>query len=162
MPLIPEERLITKSGQRRSRALFKETCLPKDEPVASLGRTTGGLLPIRDLFVSYVAGDPTEYDFAMEVFGDFAHWKMIANTPWMEPYLEEWRETADVKRKRDAFKAVLEEAETGRSKFSAAKYLIEEPWKDKRNKEVKERSKRTSDRANSEFKDDIERLKDYM
>lgn len=162
MALIPQDKLITKSGQRRTRALFKETCMPSDEPVASLGRTTGGLLCIRDLFVEYVAPDPTEYDFAMHVFGDYAHWKLIAGTPWMKDYLDEWRETADVKRKRDAFQSVLEEAQGGKSKFSAAKFLIEEPWKDKRNKETRSRSKRTSEKASEEYKEDVARLKDFM
>ena len=50
----------------------------------------------------------------------------------------------------------------GRSAFTAAKYLIEEPWKDKRNPKVKEQNKKTTEAAKSVFSEDLERLQEFM
>ena len=162
MSLIDPKYLLTTSGQRRTRSLFRETCMGSDTPVAALGRNPGDLIPVRQLFLSMVPEDPTEFMFAETVFGDYAHWKLIADAPWMKDYIEEWRMICDVKRKSDAFQSVLKEAKEGRSAFSAAKYLIEEPWKDKRNTKTKEKVKESTKKAFDSVKDDVARLKDYM
>ncbi len=162
MPLIEHKDLYTSSGQRRTRALFRETCMASDTPVASIGKQPGALIPMRELFLEFVPNDPTEFEFAELVFGDYAHWKMIADAPWMSDVLAEWRMICDVKRKSEAFKAVLEEAKGGRSSFTAAKYLIEEPWKDKRNPKTKEAVNKSTQKARDGILEDVKRLSDYM
>lgn len=162
MPLIEDKDLFTSSGQRRTRALFRETCMAKDKPVAALGKQPGDLLPMRELFIALVTNDPSEVTFAEEVFGDYAHWKMIADATWMEEVITEWRLIADARRKSNAFQSILAEAQAGKSKFTAAKYLIEEPWKDKRNPKTKKQVEESTKLARDTISSDISRLKDYM
>ena len=162
MPLIKHEDMYTSSGQRRTRALFRETAGSSDSPVASLGKQPGDLIPVRDLFIEFVSEDPTEYEFAELLLGDYAHWKLIADAPWMQDYIAEWRMICDVKRKSDAFKGILLEAKGGRSAFSASKYLIEEPWKDKRNPKNKKEVTESTRRASATVAADVARMKDYM
>lgn len=162
MSLIKQEDLFTSSGQRRTRALFKETCASHETPVAALGKRTDDLIPLRDIYFDLCVDDPTENDFAEFVFGDYSHWALIKDTPWIKPYLDEWRMNADIKRKSIAFKAILKEAQGGRSPLAAARYLIEEGWKDKRNTKVRKQNRESTERASETIKSDIARLKDYM
>lgn len=162
MPLIKPEDLYTSSGQRRTRALFKETCSAQDTPVAALGKRTDGLIPMRDLFIEFCVYDPSEAEFAELVFGDYSHWALIKDTPWIAPYLDEWRMITDVKRKSIAFKSILKEAQEGRSPLAAAKYLIEEGWKDKRNTKTRKQNRESTEKAVDSVSSDIARLKDYM
>ena len=162
MPLIKHEDMYTSSGQRRTRALFRETAMSSDSPVAALGKQPGDLIPVRDLFIELVSPDPTEYEFSDLLLGDYAHWKLIADATWMKDYIDEWRMICDVKRKSEAFRSVLKEAKDGRSAFSASKYLIEEPWKDKRNPQTKAQVKESTQRAKDTIASDVARLRDFM
>jgi hypothetical protein len=133
--MIDNDILYSSQGHKRTRALFWETALPDDHPVMTLNRKEG-YIAIRPLFIELVVDDPSEAIFAETVFGDVAFWENITKAKWMAPYLREWRMICDVKRKSYAFQAVVKEVkEGGRSSFTAAKYLIEEPWnKDKKTK----------------------------
>jgi hypothetical protein len=163
MSLLKHNEIYTTAGQRKSRALFKETCKSEETPVAYLGRQPDDrYLSMRETFIEYCIDDPTEATFAEVVFGDVYFWEWLKTATWMEPYLEEWRTITDIKRKQAAFKTIFDEAMEGRSRYTAAKYLIEEPWKDKRDPKVKEKNKRTTEEAFSFYKDDVARLKDYM
>lgn len=121
-----------------------------------------GLISLRNLFVKYVVDDPTEMDFAEAVFGDTAYWLLARETKAIEPYLEEWRKEADVLRKRKAFKSIIKEVdEGGRSAFSAAKMLIEEPWKGrsaKTRKQVKETTQEAFEKES--YSQDFKRLQE--
>jgi len=84
------------------------------------------------LFVSMVPKDPTEYDFALTVFGSWDVWSRIRKSPDVKKEYTKWRSEADVKIKSEAIKAIAEEMTTnGRSSFSAAKLLLEKGWLDK-------------------------------
>ena len=164
MSIFSPEQLYSPQGHRLTRALFAETAIKGDNPIMSLSpHDKEGFLNIRKLFIEMVADDPSEYDFAEHVFGDYAFWYNITQSKWMEPYLQEWRMVADVKRKSKSFKSLIREVENeGRSAFSAAKLLIEEPWKDKRNPKTKQAVQESTKRAVNEHKSDIARLSDYL
>lgn len=125
--------------------------------------TRGGtLISLRELYIKYCVDDPTEVTFVDAVFGDFAYWTALLKCKWLHPYLEEWKQEADVRRKSKAFKAVIKEVENnGRSAFSAAKFLITEPNKPK-TKESKETIKKTTEKAKEEYSEDIVRLQDFL
>ena len=160
-PLFNEEVLYSNQGHRRTRSLFWETAVAGDNPVMSLRRSKKFLL-LRPLFIEFVTNDPTELLFAEYVFGDYSYWKNITEAKWMDKYLDEWRMVTDTKRKAMAFEAVLQEArDKGRSAFSAAKFLIEEPWKNKRDKKTKRAVQQSADAARSGLNADIARMKDY-
>lgn len=116
---------------------------------------------LRDYYVPLVAKDPSESTFVDVVFGDLRYWLRLKKSKFMAEFLEEWGEMADIERKKLAFAAVINEVENnGRSAFTAAKYLIEEPWKDKRNPKVKETNKKTTKAARNEWDDDVKRLEE--
>lgn len=85
-----------------------------------------------NLYRSLVPQDPTEYTFAMAVFGDWQVWEVIREAPQVKPYITKLRREAEVKIKSEAIKAIAEEAKAGgRSSFTAAKLLLERGWIEK-------------------------------
>lgn len=159
-PMFPKEMLLGSAGHLKTRALFIETCLPTDTPFLSLKpQKDNGMVSLRDLFILYVTDDPSEATFAETVFGDMRFWDNLCKCTWMESFLAEWRHIADSKRKSKAFKTIMKELEDGgRSSFTAAKYLIEEPWKDKRNPAVKKSVEESTNEAYGSIADDVARI----
>lgn len=158
--MFTEEILYTANGIRRTRSLFKEFAVSGDMPVFTLRRAEG-YVRIKDLYIKFCVSDPSEADFAETVFGDVSFWKNIAKCDWIQEDLREWRETAEVKRKSKAFKAIIKEVESkGRASFSASKFLIEEPWKDKRDPKTKTQNKKTTSKASVQVRSDIQRLQE--
>jgi hypothetical protein len=93
-------------------------------------------------------------------------WTKLKATSWFKPYYEEWADVAREKRKQLAFQAIMQEVKTsGKSSFSAAKYLIEEPWRNGgsvyEKRKIKESIATTATKAytNSAVQKDLERLK---
>jgi hypothetical protein len=158
------DQLHSTQGHRLTRSLFKETCKPGDVPIMTLGRKPKeGLVQLAPIFLELVTDDPSEYELGLAVLGSYAHWKLIAEATWMVPYLQEWRMETDVRRKSGAFRRLHTEAiGGGRAAFTAAKYLIEEPWKDKRNPKAKAEVQKSSTKAASGYDEDMIRLKDHM
>jgi len=163
-PLFSYEQLHSSLNHRLTKSLFVEVCPPDATPIMTLRRATNkDLVVLRDIFIPMVAEDPTEYEFAEYVFGDYAFWDNLSKATWIQPHLEEWRMVADVRRKSEAFGTLVRDARgKGPSAPSSAKYVIEEKWKDKRKKAVRESSKKTSDTAAQGYSEDVARLKDYM
>ena len=158
--MFPDDVLYASNGLRRTRALFREVSVEGDSPVFTLVKSPG-YIKIKDLYIKFCVDDPTEATFALTVFGDIAFWENIAKCSWIQEHLGEWRRTTEVMRKAKAFEAIISEVNNaGRSSFSAAKFLIEEPWKDKRKPGVKAKSKESSDKAYGTLKDDVKNLKD--
>ena len=118
------------------------------------------------LYMAHSVDDPSEVTFAEEVFGDLYFWQCLTESTWFQRHIQEWRYLASVKRKQLAFKAVINEVKTnGKSSFTAAKYLIEEPWKTGNAMERKRNKKLVSESAEEAFSDstiqsDLKRLKE--
>ena len=162
MPLFREDQIKNSLGRYRSSGLFKETAQPhqEDSIIATLTGKDKSLPCIRELFIAMVTEDPSEVSFAEEVFGDVGFWIWLSDQFFIQQYVREWREVAAVRMKQKAFKAIIETTKSeGASRFAAAKYLIEEPWKAKAPRNVKDKVKKTATEAASVFVDDIERLK---
>lgn len=164
MPLLEPDQLYTPGGLRLSRALFKEMNDGSSQPYFTLGRDKGELPSLRGIFIELVEDDPTEVTFAEHVFGDYSFWVHLTKAKWMQSHLEEWRLITDSRRKAKAFKAIVKEAEGNgqTSGFTAAKYLIDEPWKDKRNPKTKEAVKKSTETASKAVQGDIARMQDFM
>ena len=111
------------------------------------------------MFVNLTVNDPSEATFAEAIFGDVGYWLKARENKVLIPYLEDWRHEADVKRKSLAFQAIVDEVKTGgKSAFSAAKFLIDEPYKDKRNTETKRRSKASTEEARKQIQSKFEEI----
>lgn len=163
--IFSPEQLRTSNNQYKTSSLFKETNLhnPKEAIMTLKDSLEGNTLPsLKTYYVSLTLEDPSEYVFASEVFGSFTHWNLIKNSKFIQPYYKDYVMNAEAKRKSLAFKKIVEEAKGGKYSFTASKYLIEEPWKDKKSKEVKEASKKSTEKAFQTVSKDAERLKEYL
>tara|TARA_R100001460_G_scaffold47467_1_gene85224 strand:- start:1520 stop:2047 length:528 start_codon:yes stop_codon:yes gene_type:complete len=159
------------NGKPRTKSLFYE--LSYDDPSESLftlkerdievrGKP---MLSLQQLYVSMVPNDPTEYEFAMTVFGSWDCWQAMNKSPYLKPHIAKWRAEAEVKVKSEAIKAIATEMkEGGRSSFSAAKLLLEKGWLDKEatsqaKRKLKEKEDEDLNRqALSILSDDAQRL----
>lgn len=136
--LFGPEYTKTVKGVIRTKSLFYELSYAdpvhviftlKDNDVDHNGRT---YVSLANLYRSLVPQDPTEYTFAMTVFGNWHVWEVIREAPQLKPYITRWRREAEVKIKSEAIAAIATEMkEGGRSSFTAAKLLLERGWLEK-------------------------------
>lgn len=164
MAIFTEKELWASNGHPKTRSLFKEVAMGDDVPLMTLGRgNEDEFICLQTLYVNLCTDDPSEVTFVDAVFGDYTYWERLSKARWFQPYLNAWRREADVRRKSKAFKAIIEEVETkGRNSFQAAKFLIGETYKDKRNPEVKKEVDETTKAAKEEFSSDLVRLEEYL
>lgn len=143
-----------------SQGLFKETALKPDYVICTLMSFDERYPRLIDLYVEHCTDDPSEYQFAIEVFGNWEFWTNIRDKEWFKSYYEAFKAEAEVKRKSIAFKVLMDEAEKGgTSGINAAKFLIQEPWKEKTGGE-KATKKNTTRRAADDLSGDFKRLRD--
>ena len=162
MPLLTKEQMYTPQNIARSTSLVYETAKQTDNPVFTLSFVRDDFIRLGELFIELTIEDPTETVFAEHVFGSQSFWLNMREANRLKPSIEEWREMADAKRKQLAFQSLVSEVKTnGKSSVTAAKYLIEEPWKPK-TKEQKEKTLRTTEKAYTTIREDAERLKDLL
>lgn len=163
MAMYDTTQLRNASGKMYTKALFYELNLGGSEVLFTLKHQDHkGYVSLRKLFISLTVHDPSEVTFAETVFGDMSYWTAIQNSPSLSEYIEEWRQVADIKRKSEAFKAIIDEVQNeGRNRYSAAKFLIDEPWKPK-DRASKEKQKKTTQAARTQVNDDVERLREYL
>lgn len=127
MPLFERSDLYNKSNRAFSRELFVQ--YNPSGPLTLEREDKDGKISLYKLFVALTIEDPTEMHFAEEIFGDCMYWLKIRDDTFISGHLREWRLIAAQKRKEIAFKAILDVIKSkGPSSFTAAKYLIEEPW----------------------------------
>lgn len=173
MALFPLEKFKTSNGVVRTKTLFYELSYDNPEFVVFTlkeqdAETTSGqkLLSLQRLFVDHTVDDPSEYNFAQHVFGSWDIWERLCSAPQLAKHIDSWRREADVKRKSLAFSAVVDEVTNrGKGALSAAKFLIDEPWKlknapDKRaaKKDIRETAEEAFER--DALKEDLKRLKE--
>jgi len=159
MAICNREDIYTPKNGLRFLCLIKELCKPTDKPIFTIRDEKTGLISLRTLFLTLVVDDPSEATFAEEVFGDVGYWLKVREHKFLKPFVEDWRQECDVLRKAKAFKAIMNEVkDEGKSSFAASKFIIDEPWKDKRDPKVKAKSKESTNQAADSFKDDFTRL----
>ena len=134
------EQLKGPNGKIRTQSLFYELSYNdpsdaiftlKEQDVEAHGKHFTSL---HQIYVGMVPSDPTEYSFAMTVFGSWDVWSAICKSTLIKPYVNKWRKEVEVKVKSQAIQAIAEEMKSGgRSSFSAAKLLLEKGWLDKDN-----------------------------
>lgn len=167
MPLFSNDDLYTDSNNLpRTRILFCQK--DANGPLSVSRKDIPGKVNLFNLFMELVVEDPSEVTFAEEVFGDIVYWKEhLSQDLWFKTHLENWRMAATEKRKSLAFKSIIKEVkESGKSAFTAAKYLIEEPWlvgaTASEKKEIAKTRRATTERAYTAtaFQEDLARLKE--
>lgn len=128
----------TVKGVVRTKSLFYELSYDKpdfviftlkDKDLEHNGKT---YVSMANLFRSLVPQDPTEYTFAITVFGSWYVWEVMREAPQLKIYVARWRREADIRVKSQAIMAIAEEMNTqGRSSFTAAKLLLDRGWLEK-------------------------------
>lgn len=146
MAMFDREQLYGETNIARTKSLFVDF---GSDPanILTLGTFNKDFPSLRSLYVNLTVDDPSEYTFAITVFGEWAYWDKLRKVGFMQSHLEAWRHEAAVKRKSMAFKTIIEEAKgDGRNSYHAAKYLVEEPWRG-RGKAQKAATKQSSEEA---------------
>lgn len=165
MPIFSYADLHTDKNVPKTKEIF---CEHNDKGILTYSRDDKpGKINLYKLYMSFCVEDPSEVKFAEEVFGDIGFWLRLQNAVFFKETLTEWRQHAAEKRKCLAFEAIIKEVKNdGKSSFTAAKYLIEEPWRNGNSVAEKKRLKAEIEKtATNAFisksaESDYQRLKD--
>lgn len=162
-PMYSRDQLVNSSGTMLTKGLIYEAVGHTPTTLFTMKADDHeGYVSLRKIFLMLAVDDPSEVTFAEAVFGDYAYWSKFSNSQFVQPYVAEWRQVADVKRKSKAFQAIIDEVNSkGRNSYQASKFLIDEPWKEK-TKAQKTKIKETTSEAADLYSEDIERLKDLI
>lgn len=167
--MFKKEQLTSDTGVMKTKALFLEM---------SYHNKTSAIFTLKDedykgyksLYCLYMEeGDITEYNFAMKVFGSWAHWKKLLDCGWFTPYIERWREELELKMKASALANIMDDAKDtlSKTKVSSNKYLLEKGWEPKDAKSkvgrpskdaIKKEAKKLHQQQ-SDLEDDFNRLR---
>ena len=149
-------------GRFRTKSLFVEThslTTYKEVPMYTL-KGKKGYTDIHDLYME--SNDPTEYQFAIQAFGSWKHFKHLASLKWFQAYLDDWREELEVKLRSGAIVTLMESAVNDGSRgTTAAKWIADKGWDKKRGRPSKEevaRELKVSSRISDDISDDAKRL----
>jgi len=124
-------------------------------------------MSLAQTFIAMTVDDPTEVEFADAVFGSWEVWEKISNSDKrLVAKIKKWRHEADIRRKALAFRAIVKEIRLeGKGALSAAKYLLEEPWKGSKAKDGRKGRAETRETAEQAFErngvsEDLKRLRE--
>ena len=158
------EHLKDAFGRYRTQSLFHEFFGTKQpqQPLWTLKESCSKGLPSLRLLYLEVA-DPTEYLFAQRAFGSWKHWLKVKKNKLIYQFIQEWELELEVKLRSHGLRQIIEESESGKAKFNAAKYLSKGEWKNlsgrgRPSKEEVERELKVQTRLADSLDDDAERL----
>tara|TARA_Y100000034_G_scaffold136090_1_gene210747 strand:- start:1728 stop:2240 length:513 start_codon:yes stop_codon:yes gene_type:complete len=153
-------------GRYRTQSLFREMSYGSKEdapdPLYTLKLVDpqGELPSLYQLYLD--CNDPTEYEFAIQAFGEWYHWAVISQLAWMEEHVEKWRAELEIKMRSEAVKVILEETKSGKGKYNAAKFISDAGWRPKtKGRPSKEEIKRQTKIAagiDAAITEDLERI----
>lgn len=103
--------------------------------------------------------DPTEYDAAMQLIGNWDHWLVLLDNPVFLKEVEKWRLEVEVKLRSQALRQLMKQSKlpTG---TAAAKWLAEAGFveRNKRKKKDKADDERAAKEAKGKVAEDAKRL----
>lgn len=109
--------------------------------------------------------DPTEYQFAMVVFGSMRHWKEINDLVWTRDRVKEWRLELETKLRSEAIMGIVDLVDDPEiketTKFQSLKWLAQSEFADKETattKKKKAKEKQVTDSVVNTVASDFERL----
>lgn len=127
---LPErDKLVGRTNIRKTGGLFlewwkyqKDKRAEDQPPVFNLtdDQQVEDTVPLKWFYMQY----PTEYDFAIAVFGQWGHWEKLRNSPWFNPHYLAWQTEREQMELAMARKTLLDRAADG--DVSAAKKIIDE------------------------------------
>jgi len=111
-------------GKFLTASLFWETAIRQEEALFSLNPDHPTLPSMHEVYREY--DDPTEYGFAMEVFGELRAWRMVSESPKIKEYVDAWREELEIKLRSRAINSLSNKADESPT---AARWLAETGYK---------------------------------
>ncbi len=156
-----ETKFKDKLGRKKTKALFYEYNPDKSQVLYTLQDEDKGDIP--SLYRLYMElGDLTEYEFAVQHFYNWEHWKMLCSISWFIPHIARWREELDLKTKAEALKRIKAEAKDPKAKntFSANKVLIDRSWENSKPKKPTPRGRPTKEEVLGELKREVQESKE--
>lgn len=107
--------------------------------------------------------DPTEYVFATTYLWGWEHWQRLLANKALREEIDKWREELEVKLRATAVRHILASAPDA---FSAAKWIADGQWQDKKagrpSKAEKEAEMKKRLRVVEDLNDDAARIVDFM
>lgn len=76
--------------------------------------------------------DPTEYEQAMLILGNWKHWQVLCGKKWFNAELQYWREELEVKMRSQSIRKLANS-----DRDDAAKWIAEGKWQSKRGRPTK-------------------------
>lgn len=125
---VPYTQLRNSYNQMKTQALFLEYNYHREstdpapftlQPTDYKGKTS-----LKRLYLD--CSDPTEYEFAIRVFGDWPHWQRLAGAPFFRPHIEQWRDELEIKLRSEAIRTVKNASD--KADITSAKWLAEKRW----------------------------------
>lgn len=111
--------------------------------------------------------DPTEYLFATQHLGGWAHWERLCECDFFKPYVARWRKELELRFRANALRNIhaLANSPSARDKLSANKILLDGKWgKDEAKgrgrpskQEIKNEATRMAE-LDRQLSDDLERI----
>ena len=74
--------------------------------------------------------DPTEYEFAMSVFGDFSVWENLCSLSWFKVHHIQMQKELVLKLKARTVKDMINDLNEGKASYNAQKYLADAGYLD--------------------------------
>lgn len=105
------------------------------------------------------AADPTEYEAAMRLIGDWEHYQLIRNHPRIKPIMDAWAQEVEVKLRSNATLQMLKHAKAPNG-AAAAKWIAEGGFtgRDMRKKADKAVEEEVKDEISARVAEDMKRL----
>jgi len=173
MALYSYNQLHNANGTRLVRSLFKEGQYSEKHNIFTLDKRDNpneGLTSLWRLYMQFAVDDPTEYSFAVEVFGDMAFWLNLRDKYPIKDCIEDWETEAEVARKSKALAFIRDATLDPKTSFQAAKYLLENGSKarpsfatmDKRKVRKHDKEQIAGILEKKEFAEDLDRLSEFF
>lgn len=148
-PMFAKKDLWSGANQPMTTALFVETAIHgKDNILFTFeNEPHSGYLSFPKLYRKFYKEDPTEYLFAMTVFGSWEHWTRLLNSS-VRPRIEQVRKEAEAYLDSQMVGNILKEANSGsRNSFTASKYILERGYRPKDERPTKLHVKKNVEKA---------------
>lgn len=145
------EKVVDSYGRRVVLSLFSEFKRTEFEPLWSLKKDW------KRIYLE--AEDPTEYEAAMRLIGDWDHYQLIRNHPKIKPVMDEWAKELEIRLRSNATRSMLKHAKAPNG-AAAAKWIAEGGFtgRDLRKKNNKQEEEEVRTEINERVAKDMERL----
>ena len=142
--------LCDSTGKKLTAGLFEELADP-----ATAAKPVFKLSDWRKTYVEIA--DPTDYQAAMVLIGNWEHWLALMKCPGFVEELEKWKEEVDTKLKSEAVSELIKQSKTDKG-TAAARWLAEHGYVDKKRGRPAKKKEEAGDDS-KRLREDANRLK---